>query len=47
MTQMPDFNLPEMSAGAKPDFADGASCAAWLGELPLVNVAPSQIRLLD
>ena len=47
MTQMPDFDLPEISADAKPDFTDSASCAAWLTELPLVNVAPAQIRLLD
>ena len=47
MTHMTDFNLPEISADAKPDFTDNASCAAWLTELPLVNVAPSQIRLLD
>jgi hypothetical protein len=47
MSQMPDFNLPEISAAASPEFTDGASCAAWLAELPLVNVAPSQIRLLD
>jgi len=47
MTHMHDFQLPEISAEASPDFADGASCAAWLAELPLVNVAPSQIRLLD
>ena len=47
MTAMPDFALPEISADAKPDFTDNASCSAWLAELPLVNVAPSQIRLLD
>jgi hypothetical protein len=47
MTRMPEFDLPEISADAKPDFTDNASCAAWLAELPLVNVAPSQIRLLD
>ena len=47
MTDMPDFDLPEISAEAKPDFTDSASCAAWLAELPLVNVAPSQIRLLE
>lgn len=47
MTDMPDFNLPEISGDASPDFSDSASCAAWLTELPLVNVAPSQIRLLD
>jgi len=34
MTRMPDFDLPEISADAKPDFTDGASCAAWLTELP-------------
>lgn len=44
---MSEFNLPEFSADARPEFSDGASCAAWLAELPLVNVAPSQIRLLD
>lgn len=44
---MSEFKLPEFSAEAKPEFSDGVSCAAWLSELPLVNVAPSQIRLLD
>ena len=47
MAGMNDFTLPEISAEATPDFADGTSCAAWLAELPLVNVAPSQIRLLE
>lgn len=47
MSAMPEFKLPELSADASPDFRDSASCAAWLTELPLVNVAPSQIRLLD
>jgi hypothetical protein len=47
MTDMHDFELPEISADANPEFTDGASCAAWLDELPLVNVAPSQMRLLD
>ncbi len=42
-----EFKPPEFSADAKPEFHDSASCAAWLDELPLVNVAPSQIRLLD
>ena len=46
MTAMSDFDLPQISANAHPEFSDGASCAAWLAELPLVNVAPSQIRLL-
>ena len=47
MTRMPEFNLPEFSADANPEFTDSASCAAWLAELPLVNVAPSQGRLLE
>ncbi|MGP1679624.1 MAG: hypothetical protein ACTS6J_21035 [Burkholderiales bacterium] len=44
---MPEFELPEISADAQPEFTDSASCAVWLAELPLANVAPSQIRLLD
>ena len=44
---MTDSDLPEFSPDANPDFTDSASCAAWLAELPLVNVAPSQMRLLD
>ena len=44
---MSEFKLPEFSADAQPEFTDSASCAAWLTELPLVNVAPSQIRLLN
>ena len=44
---MPAFDLPAISADAHPEFTDRAACAAWLAELPLVNVAPSQIRLLD
>ena len=44
---MSDIDLPEISADAHPDFSDAASCAAWLDELPLSNVAPSQIRLVD
>ena len=47
MTNMQDFELPEISAEANPGFTDGPSCAAWLAELPLVNVAPSQLRLLE
>ena len=44
---MSAFKLPEFSSNTRPEFTDGASCAAWLAELPLVNVAPSQLRLLD
>jgi hypothetical protein len=44
---MTDFQLPEFSADARPEFTDSAACFRWLDELPLINVAPSQIRLLD
>lgn len=44
---MLEFTLPAISADAHPDITDSATCAAWLAELPLVNVAPSQIRMLD
>jgi cyclic-di-GMP-binding protein len=44
---MSEFKLPDTPADAQPEFTDSASCAAWLAQLPLVNVAPSQIRLLD
>ena len=47
LTQMSEFKLPEISANAQPGFTDSAGCAAWLAELPLANVAPSQTRLLD
>ncbi len=47
MTLMAEFDLPAISTDAKPVFTDTASCAAWLAELALVNVAPSQVRLLD
>jgi hypothetical protein len=46
MSDIPKFNVPEIAAAASPEFTDGPSCAAWLAELPLVNVAPSQMRLL-
>jgi hypothetical protein len=44
----PDFDggLPQLSAEARPDFTDAASCAEWLNSLPLINVAPSHARLL-
>ena len=47
MTRMAEPDLPEISTDAHPDFTDGESCAAWLSELQLVNVAPSQIRMLE
>ncbi len=43
---MPDFALPVTRADADPEFRDAASCSAWLQTLPLINVGPSQGRLL-
>ena len=41
-----NFDLPIVSADAKPEFRDAKSCAAWLHALPLINVGPSHGRLL-
>lgn len=43
---MSNFDLPIVSADASPDFTDANTCATWLQELPLINVAPSHGRLL-
>ena len=43
---MSDFDLPLAAQDAKPDFRDASGCAAWLKELPLINVAPSHGKLL-
>lgn len=40
------FDLPIISASARPEFRDSKSCAAWLQTLPLINVGPSHGRLL-
>lgn len=41
-----NFDLPIVTPQANPDFRDAKSCAAWLESLPLINVGPSQGRLL-
>ena len=41
-----NFDLRIIAADAKPEFTDAASCAAWLQNLPLINVGPSHGRLL-
>jgi hypothetical protein len=38
--------LPELSAGATPQFVDAATCKAWLDHVPLANVAVAQQDLL-
>ena len=40
------FELPVISAQANPEFRDAATCSEWLQDLPLINVGPSQGRLL-
>jgi len=41
------MNLPELSPKAAPEFADAASCKAWLEHVPLANVATAQYQLLS
>jgi len=40
------FELPAIRSDAAPEFTDSAGCAKWLQSLPLINVAPSHVRLL-
>jgi hypothetical protein len=40
------FALPALDPEARPEFADGPGCKAWLENLPLANVAASQQLLL-
>jgi hypothetical protein len=40
------FELPEISPAARPEFADGPSCRAWLENVPLANVSAAQHQLL-
>ncbi len=39
-------DLPVIAADAAPGFTDAKTCAQWLRDLPLTNVAPSHGRLL-
>ena len=43
---MSNFDLPGIRPDAAPEFTDAAGCAKWLQSLPLINVAPSHVRLL-
>ena len=40
------MKLPELSASAAPEFADAATCKAWLENVPLANVAAAQSEIL-
>ncbi len=40
------MTLPDLSPEAAPEFADAASCKAWLEHVPLANVATAQYQLL-
>jgi len=44
---MPPLDLPLMTADTKLEFADAASCAAWLQTVPLSSVAAAHGRLLN
>lgn len=44
---MPALDLPLMTADTKLEFADAASCTAWLQTVPLSSVAAAHGRLLD
>lgn len=40
------MNLPELSPKAAPEFADAASCKAWLEHVPLANTGTAQNQML-
>jgi hypothetical protein len=46
MSEPSTFQLPDIDPAARPEFADGASCKAWLAHLPLANVSAAQHQLL-
>ncbi len=41
-----DFELPQISAEAAPEFSDVLTCKAWLEHVPLANVGEAQRQLL-
>jgi hypothetical protein len=43
---MGEFRLPEIDPAAMPEFTDGASCKAWLANVPLANIAAAQRQIL-
>jgi hypothetical protein len=43
---MSSFDPPSIKPDAAPDFTDSSGCAKWLQSLPLINVGPSNVRLL-
>jgi hypothetical protein len=46
MSDLSAFKLPEIDPAARPEFTDGASCKAWLENVPLANVSTAQRQLL-
>jgi hypothetical protein len=44
---MPDLDLPTISPDARPEFTDASGCAKWLQTVPLINVGPAHVRLLE
>ncbi|HKW37398.1 MAG TPA: hypothetical protein VJO54_06285 [Burkholderiales bacterium] len=44
---MTDLDLPAVSPDARPEFTDASGCAKWLQTVPLINVGPAHVRLLE
>jgi len=44
---MPDLVLPTISPDAEPEFTDASGCAKWLQTVPLINIGPAHVRLLE
>jgi cyclic-di-GMP-binding protein len=44
---MADLDLPTIAPDAEPEFTDASGCAKWLQTVPLINVGPAHVRLLE
>ncbi|HET7764419.1 MAG TPA: hypothetical protein VFK92_04950 [Burkholderiales bacterium] len=44
---MADLDLPSIAPDAEPEFTDASGCAKWLQTVPLINVGPAHVRLLE
>ena len=44
---MPNFDLPSIRPDAAPEFTTASACAKWLQSIPLINVGPAHVRILE
>ena len=44
---MAELDLPTISRTPSPSSRDASGCAKWLQTVPLINVGPAHVRLLD